>query len=122
MLGESEIETETGPGGETISSYSGEFEEVITATGTEIEISWSEREEEVEAGEPPFVESESGTDRGTLRADDTRVYVTITEEDGMPVPLEEQEEEFFGWRIDPQVIVLGWTETLEPEAMGYQAL
>jgi hypothetical protein len=118
---ESEVysETETGPAGTYTENGGAEYEETVIIDGSAFESTWREREYEELTGDTPSDIEESGTTSGTIRVEGDAIYVTVTEEDGTPIPSSEQAEEFLGHRAAPNVIVAS-EEGVSLDDLGYQ--
>jgi hypothetical protein len=99
------LTTVTGPDETYTESEGFEDEETITVNGSTFESSWRNHEFWEGTLEPPVDREESGTTSGTIRVEGDLISMTITEMDGTPVPVPDQEELFVGQRAASNVIV-----------------
>ncbi len=56
---------------------------------------------------------------GTLRIDGEQIWVTYTESDTSPIPEDDQEEEFFGWKLSENVIDITTLASGDPADLAF---
>jgi hypothetical protein len=81
-----------------------EHHATLVIEGEGFELTTTVREAYDSDGGVPEDYTETWTDRGTLRIDGETIYSTATEQDGEPIPEDEQYEELLGTRAAPDVI------------------